>query len=131
METPAQFYRYAVPCAQPDERADIKLQSACRPAARRAQKQHARGGTSKRVIDTGTAFVYYLTWHREKNRGTEFEPRVALSSWTFSEKSPPLSVTCVQTARPDSFFGILKKSGSAVVFPPKKTLAADHAADVL
>ena len=70
METPAQFYRYAVPCAQPEERADIKLQSACRPAARRAQKQHARGGTSKRVIDTGTAFVYYLTWHREKNRGT-------------------------------------------------------------
>ncbi len=32
------------------------------------------GGTSMRVIDT--PFVYYLTWHREKNRGTEFEPRV-------------------------------------------------------
>jgi len=34
------------------------------------------GGTSIRVIDT--AFVYYLTWHGEKNRGTELKPRVVL-----------------------------------------------------
>ena len=34
------------------------------------------GGTSMRVIDT--PFGYYLTWHREKNRGTEFKPRVVL-----------------------------------------------------
>ena len=33
------------------------------------------GGTSMRVIDT--AFEYYLTWH-EKNRGTEFKPRVMM-----------------------------------------------------
>jgi hypothetical protein len=30
-----------------------------------------------RVIDT--AFVYYLTWHGEKNRGTELKPRVAMT----------------------------------------------------
>jgi hypothetical protein len=34
------------------------------------------GGTSIRVINT--AFVYYLTWHGEKNRGTELKPRVAI-----------------------------------------------------
>ena len=32
------------------------------------------GGTSMRVIDT--AFVYYLTWHLEKGRGTWFIPPV-------------------------------------------------------
>jgi hypothetical protein len=32
------------------------------------------GGTSVRVINTES--VYYLTWHGEKNRGTEFKPRV-------------------------------------------------------
>jgi len=32
------------------------------------------GGTSMRVIDT--AFRYYLTWHGEKSRGTEFKPCV-------------------------------------------------------
>ena len=33
------------------------------------------GGTSMRVIDT--AFSYYVTWHGEKSRGTEFKPCVA------------------------------------------------------
>ena len=32
------------------------------------------GGTSMRVINT--AFRYYLTWHGEKSRGTEFKPCV-------------------------------------------------------
>ena len=37
-----------------------------------------------RVIDT--PFVYYLTWHREKNRGTEIKPRVEVRK----EESEPL-----------------------------------------
>ena len=40
------------------------------------------GGTSMRVIVT--AFQYYLTWHGEKNRGTEFKPRVGITRFKLS-----------------------------------------------
>ena len=43
-----------------------------------------------RVIDT--PFVYHLTWHREKNRGTEIKPRVELCCEAHLARAP--------TARP-------------------------------
>ena len=44
------------------------------------------GGTSMRVINT--AFRYYLTWHGEKSRGTEFKPCMDVVWWHWCVSVP-------------------------------------------
>jgi hypothetical protein len=71
------------------------------------------GGTSMRVIDT--AFVYYLTWHREKTQkssGTEFIPVVELELYRFP---PAPSLLCTVYYR----YGIYGIFGNFLPTPHK------------
>ena len=69
-----------------------------------------------RVINT--PFGYYLTWHREKNRGTEFEPRVEFMDFF---RKVPTTVCDMCTDRAARFiFGNFKKVRVCGSLPTKK-----------